>query len=219
MASSRVMTAAPLEEPDDLDVRVIASERLTVFVDAVIAIAVTLLALDLPKPIGNTNAALLHSAYDQRAGYMAFVISFLVIAAHWRAHHSLFRYVTRLDGRVAGLTMAWLFMQVVTPFATAVITGNGGFQVRFGFYAAVQVTAFILFSLIVREIQRRRLHRADIPPHLFSRIYLRTIGVGLGFAVSIPISFVTGWAYLCWIVAPFVTLVVHRRILSRASVN
>ena len=109
-------------------------------------------------------------------------------------------------------------MQVITPFATAVITGDGGFQVRFGFYAAVQVAAFVLFGLMVREIQQRGLHRADIPPKLFSRIYLRTIGVGSGFAISIPISLFTGWAYLCWVVAPFVTLNIHRR-LNRASAN
>lgn len=213
------MTAVEQHEPNgDVEVRVIASERLTVFVDAVIAIAVTLLALDLPKPSGTTNTALLHSAWDQRAGYMAFVISFLVIAAHWRSHHWLFRYVTQLDGRVAGLTIGWLFMQVITPFATAVITGDGAFQVRFGFYACVQIAAFVLFALMVREIQRRALHRPDIPPNLFARSYLRTLGVCAGFAISIPISFFTGWAYLCWVAAPFVTLTIHRRI-TRASAN
>ena len=113
------------ESEGELEVRAIAAERLTFFADAVIAIAVTLLALDLPVPAGDTNSAMLHSAFDHRDGYLAFCISFLVIASHWRGHHSVFRYVTHLDGRLTGLTIGWLFLQVVTPFATRVITGNG----------------------------------------------------------------------------------------------
>jgi uncharacterized membrane protein len=204
------MTTLDRPEPDgDLEVRAIAAERLTFFADAVIAIAVTLLALDLPVPGGNTNGEMLRSALDHRNEYLAFCISFLVIASHWRGHHTVFRYVNRLDGHLTGLTIGWLFLQVVTPFATRVITGDGAFQVRFGFYATVQIAAFVLFALMANEIERKHLARADTPPGVLRRTVLRTVGITAGFAVSIPVSFFTDYSYLCWIIGPLVAKVVR----------
>lgn len=221
MAFSPTMTTGEREQATGgaVDVRIAAAERLTFFADAVIAIAITLLALDLPKPEGSTNAALLHSVYEQRAGYMAFVISFLVIAAHWRGHHWIFRFVTHLDGRLTGFTIGWLFMQVITPFATNVITGDGAFQARFCFYALVQLAGFILFAMMVRQIQVHRLYRADMPTVEFRRIYMRTVAIGSGFLVSIPVSFFTGYSYLCWIVVPVAISVVRHRVMRRAAAN
>ena len=192
------------ESDSDLMVRAIAAERLTFFSDAVIAIALTLLALNLTLPAGTTNAEMLRSFLANREEYLAFVVSFLVIAAHWRAHHLIFRYVTHLDGHLVGFTLAWLFAQVILPFATRVITGNGAFQFRFGFYAVVEILAFVCFLLMVHEIQRKHLYRDNVPPHMFRHTYLRLIGFAAGFAVSIPVSFFTGLSYLCWIAGPVV---------------
>jgi uncharacterized membrane protein len=197
---------------DGVEVRAIAAERLTFFADAVIAIALTLLALDLPKPDGDTNGALLRSALDHREEYLAFGISFAVIAAHWSAHHRVFRYVTTLGGRLTGLSLIWLFMQVVTPFATRVITGQGAFQARLGFYALVQCAAFVLFLLILREIRTRGLYRDNTPLEKLS--YTRTATRLAGFLASIPISFLTHWAYVCWIAPP--VLLDIRRLVRRS---
>jgi uncharacterized membrane protein len=212
------MTDVGQEQADaELAVRAIAGERLTFFADAVIAIAVTLLALDLPKPTGDTNSALLRSAFDQRSAFMAFAISFVVIAAHWRGHHRVFRYVTHADSRLSGLTLGWLFLQVITPFATAVITGDGAFQVRFGFYAIIQITAFVLFGLMVREIDTKHLYRADTPPGLFASVYARSANIGTGFLVSIPVSFFTGYSYVCWFAVPMLISFVRRTLVRRRA--
>jgi hypothetical protein len=52
-------------------------------------------------------------------------------------------------------------MQVITPFATRVLIGEGGFQVRFIFYALVQANAALTFMLMVRELRRHDLLRAE----------------------------------------------------------
>lgn len=210
MARCRPMTTAQPERTDEVDKRVVSAERLTVFIDAVIAIALTLLALDLPVPTGATNGGMLRSALDHHEEYLAFAISFWVIGAHWNAHHQIFRHVTSLGGRLTGLTMLWLFMQVVTPFATRVITGDGAFQARFGFYAVVQVLADLLFALMLREVQREKLYGPATPPGLFRRAYIRDGGLIIGFAVSIPVSFVTSYSWLCWIAMPFAVAIGQR---------
>ncbi|MEC3979770.1 TMEM175 family protein [Amycolatopsis sp. H20-H5] len=97
--------SAPDETPGALEVRAVAAERLTFFGDAVIAIALTLLALELPLPEGATNGELLHSALEHRWEYIAFLVSFLVIGAHWSGHHRVFRYVTSLGGKLGTLTL------------------------------------------------------------------------------------------------------------------
>jgi uncharacterized membrane protein len=211
------MTTSVVNEPQSrVEVRAVAAERLAFFVDAVIAIALTLLALDLPVPSGQTNAAMLHSVGDHGGEYIAFVVSFLVIAAHWRAHHDIFRYVNALGGRLTSLTLTWLFMLVVMPFATRVLTSDGAFQTRFSCYALIQVLASGLMALMVGEIGRRRLYSTTVPPAVFRQSAVRSVCLAAVFAASIPLSLLTTRAYLCWLAAP-VVLGVARTLLERRA--
>ena len=205
------MSGDSLEETVGHDeVRAIAAERLVFFADAVIAIAITLLALELPAPKGSTNAEFLHSVNENRNEYIAFLISFAVIGSHWRAHHRMFRYVTKLGGWLVRLSLGWLLMQILTPFATKVIAENDAFESRFIFYASVQVISLILFMLMVVEIRRHKLYREDTPPERFGNAISGAGRMAAGFAVSIPVAFFTQWAYACWLVVPWATVLVLR---------
>jgi uncharacterized membrane protein len=209
---------APDDVVESLEVRAIAVERLTFFADAVVAIAITLLALDLPLPDGTTNGAMLHSVNVHREEYVAFLISFAVVGAHWRAHHGTFRWVTKLGGHLTRLTMLWLLMQIITPFATRVLTGDGGFQVRFIFYAAVQATASLLFILMLGEIRRNGLLREDTPPGMVSGAVVGSGAIALAFLLSIPVSFVSDWgAYACWIAMPILSGAARRVVRARQT--
>ncbi|RSM41895.1 DUF1211 domain-containing protein [Amycolatopsis balhimycina DSM 5908] len=182
----------------------IAAERLVFFSDAVVAIAITLLALELPLPEGATSAELLRSLGHHQSEYVSFLISFVVIGGHWRAHHRLFHYVATLRRGLIRLTFGWLLMQVIMPFATKVIAEDGGFEFRFVFYALVQVIALTLFLLMAWQIKRNHLYRAETPPEFFGSVY-RGIGTMItAFALSIPVAFFTHWAFACWIVVPLV---------------
>ncbi|MFI6293237.1 TMEM175 family protein [Nonomuraea sp. NPDC050790] len=205
--------------PDDEIGRTRAADRLTAFVDAVIAIALTLLALDLPVPTGETTEAMLGSVSAHANEYMAFALSFVVIAAHWRAHHEIFPYVRALGGRLTGLTLTWLFMQVLMPFATRVLTADGAFPPRFSLYAIVQVLASATFALIILEIRRAHLYRTDVPPPEFAQSLVRSVCLAAVFALSIPVAFVTTGtgAYLCWLAAPIVLAVARRVQRARAA--
>ncbi|WP_372671529.1 TMEM175 family protein [Amycolatopsis kentuckyensis] len=200
------------------ETRGFAAERLTFFSDAVVAIAITLLALELPLPEGATSAELLRSLGHHRSEYISFLISFAVIGGHWRAHHRLFHYVTTVRAGLLRLTFGWLLMMVLMPFATKVLAEDGGFEFRFVLYALVQVVALTLFVVMTRQIQRHDLYRADTPPELFGEFY-RGLGTMIAaFAASIPVAFCTQWAYACWIVIPLVggLLVRLRRPAARA---
>ncbi|GAA3486848.1 MULTISPECIES: TMEM175 family protein [Streptomyces] len=201
------------DEPDT-----VPAGRLTAFVDAAVAIALTLLALDLPVPVGDTTGAMLRSVSEHRTEYLAFVLSFVVIAAHWRAHHEIFRYVGPLSSRLTGLTLAWLFMQVLMPFATRLITADGAFPPRFSLYATVQVLASALIALMIREVRRERLYLTGAPPRALALSRVRSLCLAAVFGASVPVSFLTTstGAYLCWLTAP-VVLAVAQRVQNRAS--
>jgi uncharacterized membrane protein len=197
---------------DEPDPRAIAAERLTFFADAVIAIAITLLALDLYVPDGHTNHQVLEEMSAHRGDYLSFAISFYVIGFYWMHHHKVFRYVTVLGGRLVMLTMLWLFVLVLTPFAARVLSGDGAFQVRFVLYAIVQALAGLVWVLMVLQIQRHRLYRGDTPPDLFKNAYFGSGGLAAGFLLSIPFAFFApDYAYDLWIVVPMATALVRRR--------
>jgi uncharacterized membrane protein len=199
-----------MTDTESLEVRALAAERLVFFSDAVVAIAITLLALDLPVPDGVTNGDMLRTVAEHPDEYLAFLISFAVIGAHWRGHHRTFRYVSTIGGRLARLSMLWLLMQVITPFATRVLTGDGAFQVRFIFYAAVQALAGAFFLLMIREIRRYGLLRPDTPPRMLTNAATRTATLAAAFLLSIPLSFATEWAYAAWLAVPIAAGLVRR---------
>jgi uncharacterized membrane protein len=198
------------------EIDLVSAERLTFFSDAVVAIAITLLALDLPVPIGDTDKAALHDMASHRDEYLAFLISFLVIGNYWFGHHRMFAGITRLGGRVAGWNMLWLLMIVLSPFVTKVLTRDGAFELRFSMYAGVQAIAALTFLMMQHEIARHRLRGGiPAPAHELRMTYVRLGALAGGFLVSIPVALVTHWAYLCWIVFPFGARALTRRLERR----
>lgn len=201
------MTDEARDFADDTDdeVEFISAERLIFFSDAVAAIAITLLALALPPPSGVASGAksitVLHALWHQRDPYLAFLISFLVIGRHWRSHHRLFRYVARLDSRIITLNMVWMLMIVITPYATRVLTGNGGFGVRFAFYAITQVVTILTVLLMGRHIRRSDLSWPGAPALQSESDDAGLLTVAAVFAISIPLAFITPWAFTLWVVS------------------
>ncbi len=185
---------------------ILNKERLVFFSDAVVAIAITLLALELPVPEGTTNAEVLTAFGEHRDEYIAFLISFAVIATHWNAHHRLFAHVTALGGRLGLWNLLWLFAIIVTPFATRVLTADEAFTVPFIFYALVQILAGCSQLMMQREIRLHELRAQDQDLAPTQDGFVRTLAFVACFVVSIPVALVTRWAYICWGLIPLATL-------------
>jgi uncharacterized membrane protein len=102
-------------------------ERFLTFVDAVVAIAITLLVLPLVDVAGEVTS---HSDVGQVLSdhgdqFLAFGISFLVISRLWFAQHHVLRPVIASNRGVSFLLMLWLATIVVLPFSTALIAQVG----------------------------------------------------------------------------------------------
>jgi TMEM175 potassium channel family protein len=199
-----------LHVSDPAEIEGKATDRLTFFSDAVVAIAITLLALELPVPSGGTNAEVLHDVNEHVGEYLAFLISFLVISVHWFGHHRVFRYVSAVSRGALQWNMRWLLMIVLTPFAARVISEPGAFEFRFILYAVVQALAALFFMLTLRAVVKSGALVEQTPPDLVPNSFARLAAVAAMFLISIPIAFVTHWAYVCWVAIPFVGVLLIR---------
>jgi uncharacterized membrane protein len=191
---------------DSPEIEARSADRVVTFSDAVVAIAITLLALDLPipHPKNDSNLAMLRALGHNWPSYFAFLISFAVISGHWGSHRAIFRYVNRINDRVIGTNMIWLLMMVATPFAARTLAGSGGFAIRFSLYALVQIVASVCLVRLGNELAQDHLLRDDAPEsakHPDNLARYVTIG---SFAVSIPVAFVSPWAYAVWAAGPAV---------------
>jgi len=205
---------------DGADVEFISAERLIFFSDAVAAIAITLLALALPLPPRvTTSHDVLRGMWAERDAYFAFLISFVVIANHWRSHHRLFRSVVRLDGRIVTINMFWLLLVVITPFATRLLSANGGFGARFTIYAVIQIATILTFLVMSRHIRSGHLLRPGATAPATRADDAALLAVACMFGLSIPVALASGsqWAFVIWVASWFAVRAM-RRASSRGPV-
>ncbi|HEY3879708.1 MAG TPA: TMEM175 family protein [Trebonia sp.] len=193
----------PARDPE-LDAR--ATDRLTLFSDAVVAIAITLLAIDLPVPAGGTTHAFLSSVWGHRYEYLAFLLSFYTIAAAWSSHHDVFQATRRVDPLLRKLDMGWLLTIVLVPFATRLLTSKGSEglieqALQFGFYSLLQVLKSGLLLAMLRYMTGHGL-ADDLPPSVARTAAKQSLELMLAFGLSIPVFFFTTWGWVVWIAVP-----------------
>jgi uncharacterized membrane protein len=183
-----------------------AADRLIFFSDAVVAIAITLLAIELPVPEGDTVSVFWSHVRDNDGHYAAFLISFLVIAAAWSNHHDLFRYVNRTDARLRTFNSAWLLAIVLNPFGTKLLTASGHpsldtHALRFGFYALLQVLESVAMLAMLRHLTSRG-QAPDAPRAVVNDMGWQAWSLMAGFGLSIPVFFATNDAWVLWFAVP-----------------
>ncbi len=178
-------------------------ERLVFFSDAVYAIAITLLVIDLRLPPGSgelDNAGLARVLLAMLPQLFSYVLSFLVIGSFWSSHHRKFRYVTGYDRRLLLLNMLLLMVVAFLPFPTAVL-GESGNATATIFYAGTIVVASLLSALLWRYPLTHGLVRASTPQHIRRFELIRPLLTALVFGLSIPLAlYDADWAKYFWAV-------------------
>lgn len=108
-------------------------ERLILFSDAVFAIAITLLIIEIKIPEiprdKVTDTVLLEKLAELIPKFIGFLISFLLIGQYWRVHHRLFGFVTDFNDRLIWLNIFFLLAIVLMPFSTAFYSEYSGVKV------------------------------------------------------------------------------------------
>jgi len=95
--------------------------RLLFFTDAVFAIVLTLLALELKAPEGDNLAELTRGLASMIGDFVAFTGSFALVGVWWMGHMSAMRRLISFDRTVAVLNLAFLLTVCLMPFSTSLM--------------------------------------------------------------------------------------------------
>ncbi len=191
-------------------------ERLVFFSDAVMAIAITLLALEVRLPEAVTDPSQLSAALlEQAPSIGAYFLSFFVIGVFWIGHHRMFTHIVRYDSGLLWINMFFLAFIALLPFPTSVLGRFAGDTTAVQFYAG----AVTLIAVFRTWIWLHAVNRKLISPKLTRQQIQRDMFLGvltvLVFLISIFIAnFNANAAMYSWIIL-FLIAVVQRRIFDR----
>jgi uncharacterized membrane protein len=177
--------------------------RLEAFSDGVLAVAITLLALDIRVPV-HSGEHLAQSLLDQWPVYVAYLTSFLTIGIIWINHHAAIRRLREIDHAILTINLLLLMSVCVLPFTTSLMAAYLLASHGEGLAAGVYSGSFLIMGLIFLVFNR---HVLRDKPHLLEptlgeparRMILRRSVAGL-----VPYALATALAAI----SPYVTLAI-----------
>jgi uncharacterized membrane protein len=97
-------------------------ERLVFFSDAIVAIAITILVFNLRITGDEGRHFIFADLLQAWPKFLAFFLSFFIIALFWKLHHQFFFYIRAIDEALLWNNIGWLLFLVLLPFSTTLIS-------------------------------------------------------------------------------------------------
>ncbi|MGY1641743.1 TMEM175 family protein [Geodermatophilus sp. SYSU D00703] len=191
-------------------------DRLITFLDAVVAIAITLLVLPLVEVLADAtpDTDLADLLAEDAGQFWSFLLSFAVIARLWLVHHRLVEQVGAYDRLFVGVNLVWILTVVLLPFATQVVALYGVDRLAVAVYiGTMAVSSACLTALSLLVWRREPLRRAGTPPQppVAGLVTTGTILVALLLGVLFPAVNYLGLFLL------FLTGPLERRLPARSA--
>jgi uncharacterized membrane protein len=171
-------------------------DRLIFFSDAIFAIVMTLLILEIrapdnvPPDVAATEVPNLVWALWPK--FFSYVLSFLVIGTYWIAHHQTFRYVRSYNRTLLWLNLVFLLSISFIPFPTDLLGEYGELRFSVIFYAASLGMARLLLAVVWWYIVAGPIRTGDeLDPGMARYHFFRSLAIPALFFLSIGISLVS----------------------------
>jgi uncharacterized membrane protein len=199
----------------------LAIERIVFFSDAVMAIAMTLLAVDLkiPQIAGSLNAEQLGQTLSSMSPqFISFFISFMLVGIYWAFHLRMFRFIKRSGGGLILLNLIFLLAIVMLPFTSNLVGAYGNLALADVLYASNAAFVGLAALLIwLYATHGRRLVGEDLDAGVIRLVLIGGLGAPLGFLLSIPVALLDPSAtqYVWWFVPGGVTIILRRLMRPR----
>ena len=173
----------------------VTPDRMNAFSDAVFAVIITILVLELRPPKEASFAALL----ELWPTGVSYAVSYLFIAIVWVNHHHLLRFPDVATHRLIWGNFAHLFAVSLMPFATAWIASTRLGAVPVALYAGVFVLVNLTYLLLCWEaVDRSATHK--VTPRVRSMMRMRSLVTLVVFAAAAVVALrypIGGMAMIC----------------------
>ena len=186
--------------------------RLEAFSDAVIAIIITIMVLELRVPHGTSVAALRPLVPI----FLTYVLSFVYLGIYWNNHHHLLQATRRITGTVLWANLHLLFWLSLFPFFTRFVGENHFATVPTAAYGGVLLLAALAYYLLQTSIVAAQ-GPGSILPNALGRDIKGKLSPCI-YAVAIPMAFVNRWvAQGLYVVVALMWLIPDARLESRLN--
>lgn len=165
-------------------------ERLVAFTDAVLAIIMTILVLELEKP----SEASLAAFWDLKEAFFAYTLSFFWLGSLWIGLNSIWEQVEKVNGKVIWWNMGLLFTASFIPYATGLASADFTSRTMQGFYGLVVIVMTVVNWFLHKVLDEPN---ADVPNLLVATanyrkllipdIAIKCVGLILALTVYPPI--------------------------------
>ena len=186
-------------------------ERIVFFSDAVMAIVITLLVIDIKVPdleISAARSELYLQLTKLTPQIISFVISFVVIGVYWISHHRYFSLIHSYDYRLISLNLLFLFFITLVPFIASLLGKSAYLPISVIAYAAdVAAIGLSLGAMWWYASYTHRLVDKSLDPGIIRQMNVRAFVAPLIFLLSIPLAFINPrWAFVAWWLSPIIVL-------------
>src|SRR5688572_1162673 len=187
------------------------STRLEAFSDAVIAILMTILVLELKIPHGTDFAAL----SPLLPIFLTYVLSFIYLGIYWNNHHHMLQATESVNGKVLWANMHLLFWLSLVPFVTGWMGENHFAPLPTAVYGVVLLCAAIAYTILQTMIVRHHGGKNELLARAVGNDLKGKISVAL-YVIAILAAFLhQAISHAIYVAVALVWLVPDRRIESR----
>jgi len=186
--------------------------RLEAFSDAVIAIAITIMVLELKVPHG----AGWEVVRPLVPVFLTYVLSFVFLGIYWNNHHHMLHAADRINGKILWANLHLLFWLSLIPFVTGWMGENHFAPLPTAMYGGVLLLAALAYLILQTAIvahqgtdsKLRAAVRKDVKGKLSAVLYV----------VAIPLAFVNQWIAIgLYVFVALMWLIPDRRIESKVG--
>jgi uncharacterized membrane protein len=173
--------------------------RLEAFSDGVLAIAITLLILNVHVQTGPGHPTLASALAAAWPEILAYVASFLQIGIMWANHHALFRVVVKVDHVLLLFNLLLLGFVTFLPLPTQLVAEHAhdsDARLAMAIYGLNLVGSAVSFNLIWRYARRRGLLADSVSPEFCRDVDVRYLAGMFGYIVAAALAFVLPWLTL-----------------------
>jgi uncharacterized membrane protein len=187
-----------------------STTRLEAFSDAVIAIIMTIMVLELKVPHGDNLQAL----RPLLPIFLSYLLSFVFLGIYWNNHHHMLHATKRVNGKILWANINLLFWLSLVPFTTAWMGENHVAALPTSIYGVILCLSAISYTLLQNLIVAQQ-----GPDSLLAKAVANDVKgkVSLvAYLAGIPLAFVhSGYAIACYVFVAILWLVPDRRIEAR----